>query len=608
MTHTQRALVLAGLALFLAAGRPLPAQPGPAVLVEASYPGANAEVVANTVATPIEQQINGAEKMVHMVSRCTADGRYTLTVTFAPGVNPDVAQVRVQNRVNLALPQLPEPVKRGGVTTRKRAPGVLLIAVLTSPGGRFDTLYLTNYATIQIKDELTRVRGVGDVRLVGAGDYRLRVWLDPLKLAARKLTAADVLEALKMQNLQAKAGKGKDQPITLQNQGRLGNPEELGDFILKVDAGGLIVKLRDVAHVELGADRPGRVRFNGRPGVALVVYPAPDGRPAPLSAALRKRLSELRARLPDDLRLQVAFDFAPDRPGPDCLLLDLTLPDAASQERVHEALEHAAAVLRGVPGVRDVLALSENPFDFSGDRPCLLVRPAAAGGERLAQAVRARLEDKVPEVAVRLRDLPAPGGIARGGYPLDLAISGPELDRVRELAEKLAGRLRRGKQLTDVWPGPDSAALPSLYVDLDRQKCQARGVKPRDVFDTLQVYLGSYYVNDFNRFGRTWQVVVQADARFRADAETIKRLKVRNAKGEMVPLAALLEVREIRAPRALDRLDGRPMVEVTANPAAGVSLARARALCESLAEEVRRELRLPAEYRLTWLRELPKAQ
>jgi multidrug efflux pump subunit AcrB len=270
-------------------------------------------------------------------------------------------------------------------------------------------------------------------------------------------------------------------------------------------------------------------------------------------------------------------------------------------------VQHCEALVREVEGVQDVLALSGNPFDLRPDRPCLLVRLGPgqgkkAGGGQVAQAIRARLE-KVEDLTPRLRDLSGPGGFPRFGYPVDLAVSGPEADRVRDLATNLAERLRGSKKLADVWADQDSVPRPQLYVDVDRTKAAKLGVRLQDVFATLQISFGWQPANDPDRPGRTLQVKVQLDANAADRAKEIPRLRVRNSRGEMVPLGALAEVREVSGPETVDRLDGRPTVEITANPAAEAKPAQVRTLCESLAEEARKDLGLPAEYRLTWLRD-----
>jgi multidrug efflux pump subunit AcrB len=352
----------------------------------------------------------------------------------------------------------------------------------------------------------------------------------------------------------------------------------------------------------------------GEAVVLLGIYPAPQARPREVCVAVSKRLVKLRKLLVEGVGVEIAFDFTAnlERPDgattPEYLLLDVALPAGASKERVVEVLKRCQAALRDVKGVQVTLALTDNPFDVAPARPCILVRLMPPGQrqssrEEMIRTIRTRLGE-IREMALRVRDLSGPGGFPRCGYPLDLAVSGPEAEPVREFATRLAERLRRSKKLMDVWANPDSLASPSLYIDIDRTAAADLGVSVRDVFDTLSTYLGSAYVNDFNRFGRTWQVVVQSDARFRLDPEKLRQLKVRNRKGEMVPLAKLLKIRDMNAPRVLDRLNQRPAVKLTANPAPRTALAEARQRCEALAEEVRRELRLPAAYRLTWLQEL----
>src|SRR6478735_2526767 len=217
-----------------------PAITPPSIMVSCNYPGADAYVVADTVAAPIEQQVNGVEDMMYMVSQSNNDGTYTLTVTFRPGVNLNFAQVLVQNRINLALPLLPDVVKQAGVTSRKRNPDILQIIGIYSPGGRYDLLYLSNFATCQVADELKRVDGVGDVVFFGQQDYSMRLWVDPDKLAGLNMNAADVADAIREQNRPVAAGHIAQQPtsqdrpfeFTLTTLGRLSDPAEFNEIIL----------------------------------------------------------------------------------------------------------------------------------------------------------------------------------------------------------------------------------------------------------------------------------------------------------------------------------------------------------------------------------------
>src|SRR4051794_39661923 len=226
----------------------------PSIMVSCNYPGANAHVVADSIAAPIEQQVNGVEGMMYMVSQSNNDGSYALTVTFKPGVNLNFAQVLVQNRINLAVPLLPDVVKQAGVITRKRNPDILQVIGIYSPNGRYDQLYLSNFATIKVVDELRRVEGVGDVIIFGQQDYSMRLWVDPEKLAARNLSAADVARAIREQNMQVAAGHIGQQPIstgkpfefTITTLGRLEKPEQFEEIILRADPGGGKVRVKDV--------------------------------------------------------------------------------------------------------------------------------------------------------------------------------------------------------------------------------------------------------------------------------------------------------------------------------------------------------------------------
>src|SRR5437764_7496606 len=233
----------------------------PTVVVSASYAGASAEVVAQTVAAPIEQEINGVDNMLYVVSQSTGNGAVAINVVFKPGTNIDQAQVLVQNRVSVALPRLPEEVQRIGVTVRKRSPDLMLVIHLISPDGSLDQQYISNYATINIKDVLTRIDGVGDTIVFGARDYAMRVWLDPARVQARGLTASDVVSALRAANVSVAAGAINQPPATspggfeiaVQTLGRLANPDQFNDIVVATDPDGRVTRVRDIARVELGS-------------------------------------------------------------------------------------------------------------------------------------------------------------------------------------------------------------------------------------------------------------------------------------------------------------------------------------------------------------------
>src|SRR5690242_15456797 len=256
----------------------------PTIVVRANYPGANPKTIAETVASPLEQAVNGVEDSLYIFSQATPDGVMTLTVTFKLGTDIDKAQVQVQNRVSQALPKLPEEVRQFGVTTTKQSPDLTMVVHLFSPNGRYDEVYLRNYASLQVHDVLARIPGAGDVGLFGSGDYAMRVWLDPNKIAARNLTASDVVNAIREQNVQIAAGAlgqppvGQPAPFELQvnAKGRLVSAEEFGRIIVKTGANGEKILLKDVARLELGASSYAlRSLLNNRTAVAIPIFQTP---------------------------------------------------------------------------------------------------------------------------------------------------------------------------------------------------------------------------------------------------------------------------------------------------------------------------------------------
>jgi len=289
----------------------------PSVVVRADYPGASPRVIAETVATPLEESINGVEGMLYMGSQATTDGRMTLTVTFKLGTNPDLAQQQVQNRVAQAEPRLPEEVRRLGVTTVKGATDLTMVVHLVSPNERYDMTYLRNYAVLNVKDRLARIEGVGQVLLFGSGDYSMRVWLDPRKVAERGLSASDVVRAIRQENVQAAAGQvggspsvGKvDLQLSINAQGRLQSEEEFGDIILKSDAGGAVTRLRDVARIELGAAEYAlRSLLDNKPAVAVPIFAAPNSNAIRISDDVRRTMAEIKQFMPEGVDYEIVYD------------------------------------------------------------------------------------------------------------------------------------------------------------------------------------------------------------------------------------------------------------------------------------------------------------
>src|SRR5713226_1781751 len=291
----------------------------PTVEVSAAYPGANSQVVADTVAAPIEQQVNGVEGMMYMSSQCTNDGSYTLTVTFKPGTDLNISQVLVQNRESLAEPRLPDLVKRRGISVKKKSPNVLMIVNLVATDENRKDLELSNYATIQIRDELSRLPGVGDITYLGQRDYSMRLWLDPQKLAAYNLNPQDVIAAVQAQNIQVAAGQIGQPPTpagqvfqyTMTTLGRLENTDQFGDITLK-SSNGALVHMRDVANIELGAQSYDQTcTLNGKASVALSIYQLPGSNALQVAQKVKDRMKELKDHFPPGVDYSVVYDTTP---------------------------------------------------------------------------------------------------------------------------------------------------------------------------------------------------------------------------------------------------------------------------------------------------------
>ncbi len=289
----------------------------PTIVVRATYPGANPEVIAETVASPLEQAVNGVEDMLYMSSMATSDGVMTLTITFGLGTDLDTAQQQVQNRVQQTLPKLPSEVQQIGVVTEKSSPNLTMVVHLISPDERYDMLYLSNYAMLRVRDELARIPGVGDAQVFGAGEYAMRVWLDPEKVAALNLTANDVVNAIREQNIQVAAGKLGSAPassdaqfqLLIDTKGRLATPEEFENIVVKAGPSGQIVRLDDVARVELGASTYAlRSLLDNRPAAGIGIFQRPGSNALELSESIRARMAELSADFPDGVEYQIVYD------------------------------------------------------------------------------------------------------------------------------------------------------------------------------------------------------------------------------------------------------------------------------------------------------------
>ena len=892
----------------------------PNVRVTANYPGADARVVADTVAAPIEQQVVGVEGMLYMTSQSNNDGSYTLDVTFALGTDINMAQVLVQNRVAIATPTLPDVVKNIGVTVKKQSPDILLAVSLYSDDnpetGRpyYDQLYMSNYATIQIKDALSRLEGVGDVLVFGQRDYSMRVWLDPDQLQARGLTAGDVIRVLREQNVQVAAGQIGQPPIptgqafqyTLSTLGRLVEPEQFANIVLKTGDNGDITYLMDVSRTELGAKSEDTVlRMDRRPSAGLGVFLLPGANALDTGDRIKAKMRALEARFPKGLHYAILYDTTPfiresvdevfhtliesvllvagvillflqdwkalllpvidmavslvgtfvvmrlmgfsfntltlfglvlaigivvddaivvlenierwlekglpvreatikamqEITGPilaitlvlssvllpsaflggitgqffkqfaltisvsmlisavnamtmtparaawifggrkvgahanegkealpwwffallggvisvwllspivtgepsatgdpvpgglqaslltwginvalflpgavvggglglliirpvnwalgkfflafnrlfdratefygktvgwcirlsaivllvyvgllgltglsfsripsgfvpiqdkGYLLANIQLPDSASLERTVEVSDAVEKIALQTPGVAHTVTIPGQSFVLNANssnygsmfvilKPFHERREASESAEAILASLRSRLQREVPEARVLVFGAPAVRGLGNaGGFKLMVeAIGDVNYDALQAQADNLAARGNQQPGLVGLFNG-FRARTPQLYVNVDREKVKTMGVALSDVFDALQAYLGSYYVNDFNRFGRTWQVNIQADPSFRTDADAVRQLKVRNADGDMVPLGAVAEVQEYAGPVQITRYNMFPAATITGASLPGMSTGDVLSSMERLANK-----------------------
>ncbi|GAB4224967.1 MAG: multidrug efflux RND transporter permease subunit [Kiloniellaceae bacterium] len=802
----------------------------PTVQVSAAYPGANAEVVSETVAAPIEQQVNGVENMIYMSSTSANDGSYNLTVSFEVGSDLDLAQILVQNRVSLAESNLPEEVTRQGVSTKKKSSNIILIAALTSENPRHDEIFLSNYATLNIRDTLSRIPGVGEVFIFPPSDYSMRIWLDPTALEARGLTTNEVVSAIREQNVQVAAGQIGQPPVpsgqsfqyTVNVLGRLGEVEQFEDIIIRYADDGGIIYLKDIARVELGGKSYDvNASLNGSPSAAVAVYQLPGANALEVATQVRAAMQELSGRFPTGMSYQIPYDTTIfversieevyitlfQAAGLVFLVLFLFLQDwratlipavtipvsligtfavmgvlgfslnmltlfglvlaigivvddaivvveatTAHIERGLKAREAAVQAMKEVSGpvIATTLVLlavfvpaaflpgitgqmyrqfavtiavatvfsSVNALTMSPALSALLLRPqkqqknaffrgfdrAFAAGERGYAALVRKLVrvtalvmllfvglfaltgwqfGKLPTAFLPIEDqgyvigavqLPNAASLERtnavlakidtiladmpgvdnwvtiGGFSVIdgtnasnaatvfITMTPWEERQTAELSQQaILGRLqgqfaRIQEAIAFVFPPPAipglgvaggfqmqlqdrggvglqelqrmtqeiladgnaqsgltnlnstfRADVPQLFAEVDRVKAKALQVSLDEVFGALQTYLGSSYVNDFNKFGRTWQVKVQADHSYRIEPEDIRRLNVRNAEGDMVPLGTLVRVDEILGPQTVLRYNLYPSATITGQAAAGYSSGQALDLMEQLA-------------------------
>ncbi len=814
----------------------------PTVVVSTNYPGASPEVVAQTVGVPIEEQVNGVENMLYMSSQCTDDGGYQLTITFEVGTDVDMANVLVQNRVNIAMPTLPDEVKRQGVKTDKRSTNMVLMVNMISPDRRFDEIYLSNYVGTQIKDVLARVKGVGQVQVMGAKDFGMRLWLNPNRLRSMQLTVNDVVQAIQEQNVQVAAGQigappspeGQQFQYTVNTLGRLSDSEQFADMILKVGDQGRLVRVRDVARVELGAQAYNwSVELDGAPSIAVAIYQLPGANALSIADGIRSEMERLKKSFPEGLDYTIAYDlttfvrasieevvvtlfiavalviftvyvflqdirttFIPAITIPVSLIgtfavmlalgmsintlslfglvlvIGIVVDDAIvvveNTKRIldEEKLSPKEATLKSMqqvtgPVIATTLVLlavfvptalmggisgrlyrqfaltiatatlfsSVNALTLSPALCGVLLRPSgrkqnfffrgfnwvfdrgAGAYMNVVRMVTRRILlplvafGAIAGVSLLLLDR-VPGGFIpnedQGYFLINIELpDGATLERTKRIVDRINKRITetpgvahvitvngytaldallktnagtlfvilepwddrntRSLQIRailaelqpellaiqeascfafppppiqglgnasgfELWvqdrqnagvatlqqAGEDliqacaespvlermnsnfRANVPQLYADVDRVNAKKLNIPLSDVFSTLQAYLGSAYVNDFNKFDRTFKVQIQADSQFRRSVEDIGRLDVRNAEGRMIPLRTVVNMVDTAGPATVFRYNLYPSTTITGQAAAGYSSGQAIEAVEQLAAN------LPPSFGYEW--------
>ena len=647
----------------------------PSVVVRTVYPGANPKVIAETVATPLEEAINGVEGMMYLKSVAGSDGVLQMTVTFRPGTDPDAAAVKVQNRVAQAQARLPEDVRRQGVTTQKQSPTFLMVVHLTSPQGKYDTLYLRNYARLHVKDALARIPGVGDAQIFGGGDYAMRAWLDPDKVASRGLTASDVVRAMREQNVQVSAGQLGAEPLpnsqflTLINaQGRLKTEKEFGDIVLKSGTDGEIVRLADVARLELGAgDYTLRSQLDGKNAVGIGIFQSPGANALEIRDQVISTMDEMQKTMPADVKYEAVYDttiFVRDSikavvstlleaialvvlvvilflqtwrasiipliavpvsvvgtfaalyllgfsintlslfglvlaigivvddaillvgtgvifklvppgfiPTQDKLYLiaGVKLPEGSSIARTDEMLRKVAKIAQETDGVAHTISFPGlNALQFTNTPNTgvafIPLKPFAERHGRTAAQINAEINQKIAglQEGFAFAMMPPPIlGLGNGnGYQMFIEDRGNlGYGALQNAVQAMQGTVAQTPGMA--FPiSSYQANVPQLDAEVDRVKAKAQGVQLTELFDTLQTYLGSAYVNDFNQFGRTWQVIAQADGPFRETVEDIGKLRTRNDRGEMVPIGSMVTIKQTFGPDPVLRFNGYPAADL----------------------------------------------
>ncbi|MDY3561833.1 efflux RND transporter permease subunit [Gemmata sp. JC673] len=546
---------------------------GPTVRVDAVYPGGSAHVICDTVAVPIEHQMKDLEEITSLESECRNDGSYRLTVRFKSGTDVNVATALVRERVALINARLPPLVCREGVTVRNDDPGRFptLWVAAASPNGTYDAMFLNNYAAQRVKDELTRVPGVADVRAVSRSEIAIRVWPDPDKLAASQITIRDIVQMVELHNIRMEAGQPgralakKIPPLTFTFLGRRPDVEQLHRTFLKETSDEKIICLGDVSRVELAPKSDGFTRVGGKPA-ALQAVRVDDTKS--VIGELRKRFAEFEKTNPKDLTTGLVADLSADR----CAVIELWLPAAASSARTQDTVARVEKLIRGLPESPDCLAFSERETDAV---TFLVKLPPGVGPADLRKALA-----EIREVSVRVSDLSSDRP-----FPVRVAI----LDKgrhgwakLREVGDTAMKRLAKDGLALDPALTPAPGA-PHLSITLDRKKLKELGLNPEDVVKAIGFEIGDPDFTDAILESRSMRHTL--GEQFRGAGE-LKKVALKAPAGKTIPLGAVAEVHEFVPETTILRVNLHPALVVTADVPPGKTVTEVTAECVRAAKAV----------------------
>jgi len=551
------------------------------IRVSASCPGVDASTLDETVLFPIFLQINGLDGLKRIETEARNDGSGTLSIHFDAKTDLNLAEIRVQNRVNLALPALPDSCRQLGISVRKLpdSPSRFWLA-LVSTEASYDEVFLNNYAIINLKPACARVPGVTEARLIGGEDFDLQVWLNRDRMTAYKLTDRDVVDSLRQQNSKLTASgtiSGKQSHHIFAAPSRLTKPEEFESVILRTDANGEVLRLRDVSRVEFGKPRGGFARVNGKPA-ALIEVTAWPGR---VTADQFVSHEVVAASLPPGLSFISLTDRSADR----LVSVEVRLPPGSTLERTEEVVAQSTELIRQLPGQLSIFAFAENREPNSAT---IFVKADAKKGPTAADVEKAL--GSIPDVMIRTSDA-LPG---EAPFPVRMALTDrgeSDPDQLDRVAERVLALLLKEKEISGPVAFPQSAR--QLSIEVNREMCAQRGVELNDIFTTLQTSLGGVHATEFSKFGRMYRVTVKTDPQFVRAPEDLATLMIRDKAGEMIPLKMVSTIRVVNAPATVVRVDGHRSLVITAAPTSGKSSAQVAAKCVKLAQDV-----LPPGYRV----------